>query len=155
VGIVTSEDIYTFIYFIDEFLSHGMVFIGIIAIIWIIISIEPISNLPGDYKFKKQRGRTITLMVSGFGLGIVQSFGALEGQSAFLLMILCIGSIGTIFIIHLIKGKISSTLRILDRPYLLFFILFTISLTIVNLVWGFLVGYLPTYPFLQQPGDVP
>lgn len=151
-----TEDFYYSVYFLDEIVGHLLITIG-----FFVVFVELCFLHTLDLKFKKQLSQEAfakLLMtkqevrwnfIFSVGLGIVSAFAYLEGQCAFLFLIL-----NPIISLLLIFYSRRAKVRVKENSLITLFILMTITFAIVVLIWAGLFGVKLYYPFFYQNSEL-
>lgn len=126
------------VYFADEDLSHGIIHISYYLLfllgVWCELQIKP-------RKIHKDE----ILVVIGLAVGIIILNGeaALQGESAFPLLLLSISGV-IIMIILIIRRK----LKLLEYPLMLCFLLGSIGVILYDIIHVLINSFIPYYPFI-------
>ncbi len=149
-----TEAFYYSIYFLDEFIGHLLITIGFFVVFVELtflhsITIKKREESKDTANFYMKDREPIFNCIFGVGLGAVTAEAYLEGQCAFLFLIL-----NPLFsvILLLFAKKIKIDIRM--NSLLMLFIIMTIIFTIFVVVWAFLFGIKPYYPFFYQGSEL-
>ncbi|MHA1372296.1 MAG: hypothetical protein ACTSWN_07075 [Promethearchaeota archaeon] len=147
---------FVLIYFLDEFLSHGMIYIGITMLVTIVFSLKPSSTrLLRNIRHQRGKAAFISNIVLASVMGVIQALSSLEGQSALLLMVVSGIIISfTLFYYYKKNNQSFHSIGWDKRPIFIFFIVLTVAHSCTCLIWAIKFGLLPAYPFLRQPHEV-
>ncbi len=146
-----TEQFYYSIYFLDEFIGHHLIELGFF-VVFVEISFLHILNLSKSEELSKNlMNKTQKSWNSLFGivLGVATSLAYLEGQSAFLFLIL-----NPIFCALMIYYNKKHQVILKENSLLMLFLLMTISFTITTVLWGAFTGIKPAYPFFYQNSEL-
>jgi hypothetical protein len=146
-----TEQVYYSVYFLDEFLGHHLVEIGFFIIFTEIAFLHTLNISDSEYLSKNLMNKKESSLNSVFGiaLGVATSLLYLEGQSAFVFLIL-----NPIICVILIYYNKRNKIRLKENSLLMLFLLMTISFTITTILWGVFTGIKPAYPFFFQNSEV-
>jgi hypothetical protein len=133
------------IYLWDEVISHILIGIGFIGLLFInihldLISDEVIKILP--YEF-------IMIVIGGFLLGVGTAIGFIEGQCA----ILCLILLGVLSILIIVIVK-KNHYQYQKYPFLLCGLSMCIGFFVMVIIWIIYSGVKPYFPFLWQPSEL-
>ena len=146
-----TEQYYYTIYYLDEMWGHHLIELGFFIVFTEITLLHTLNLSKSKELSKSLMNRMEKSWNSIFGivLGIATSLAYLEGQSAFLFLIL-----NPIFCVLLIYYNQKSHINLKENSLLMLFILMTIAFTITTLLWGAFTGIKPAYPFFYQNSEL-
>jgi len=152
--IYNTEAFYYSVYFLDEFWGHHLIEIGFFIIFTeftFLHTFSLINNAPETDQRTKlmSRNQKSWNAILGIVFGIATALLYLEGQSAFLFLIL-----NPIFCLILIIYNNKHNIPLKENSLLMLFLLMTISFAITTIIWGILTGIKPAYPFFYQNSEV-
>jgi len=154
VDVFSTPQVYYSIYFIDEFIGHHLETIGFFIVLSEIcvlhtLDLQERSKLENYSDALLRNRESFWNYILGIGLGIGTAFAYLEGQCAFLFLILN-PILCTLVILQTKKYDI----KLKENGLLIMILLMTIAFMITVLVWGILTGIKPFYPFFYQNSEV-
>ena len=130
------------VYWFDEVLGHKLIHFAVFAFL--------IGCVVLQFWHRKDSELPIIQVIGIYfwasAIGVVWCLAAAEGQAAFDLMVIS----GIIIPISLYYMKFRG-LKLKENPFTHFVLVFMAAIIITGLVYGFMTGWLPGYPFLQQP----
>jgi len=130
------------VYWFDEVLGHKLIHIGLFAFLIGCMVFQFWNRKDPQLSFIQVFG----LYFWAAAIGVVWCFAAAEGQAAFDFMV--ISFIVILIILFYMKFR---GLKLKENPLTHFVLIFMVSLIITGVAYGFYSGWLPGYPFLQQP----
>jgi len=150
-----TQDLYYFVYFLDEVVGHLFLTIGFFIVFTETSYLHTISL----QKHTKSEELTNFLMnnnernwnfLFGIGLGAFTAFAYLEGQCAFVFLLL-----NPIFcgLLILYNNKWTS-IKLKDNSMMIMYLLMTIAFAITIIIWGLVTGFKPVYPFFYQNSEL-
>jgi len=151
-----TEAFYYAIYFLDEIVGHLFITLGFFVILTEVCYIHTLSlkNRVGTESFSNffMRSRVEGYITIFFGIlgGIITAFSYLEGQCAFVYLLLnpiC----GVVLFYFNFKRE---ALKTKNNLILIMFLLMTITFIITVLLWGVFTGLKPVYPFFYQNSEI-
>jgi len=140
-----TSELYSFIYYSDEWLGHHLIHIGYFGY----ISMALIAEFLGKEHRMMNWDEKIYTILSGIGLSLIWGYSTYEGQAAFMMLILCSILLIIEVIIILIK-KINP----LERPILLATMITCIIVIGLFIWWTNMFGIKAYYPFIYQPSEL-
>ena len=151
-----TEAFYYAIYFLDEIIGHLFITLGFFIILIEVCYIHTVSlkNRVGTESFSNffMRSRLEGYITMFFGIigGIIMAFSYLEGQCAFVYLLLYpICSL----VLSYINNK-RAALKTNNNLILIMFLLMTLAFIITVLLWGLFTGFKPVYPFFYQNSEI-
>ncbi|MHA1294780.1 MAG: hypothetical protein ACTSQJ_19245 [Promethearchaeota archaeon] len=151
----STEAVYYSVYFLDEIIGHLFLTIGFFIIFTEISYLHTLSlnkhHVQEDFsEFLLKPGEKKYNFIFGIGLGVFTAFTYLEGQCAFVFLIL-----NPIFCtLLIIYNNKKANLKIKDNSLIITFIIMTIAFAATVLIWGFITGFKPYYPFFYQKSEL-
>ena len=146
-----TEDLYYQVYYLDEFIGHHFITVGFFIIFfeicWLHLLDLKINSNKEEYLMNKRE--IVWNYLFGIAFGIITASAYLEGQCAFLFLIL-----NPIFCVILILFSKKYNIKIEKNSLLVMFILMTIVFTIVVLIWAGITGIKPYYPYFYQNSEL-
>ncbi len=137
-----SSNLEIAIYWFDEVLGHKVIHCAISAF-WV-------GCIVLQYWHRKEMKVPLYQLAGRYfwaiAIGAVIALAAAEGQAAFDLMI-----INIVFIAILLFLFLSKKLKLRENPLSYFLLIYFCSMVITVIIYGFISGWLPGYPFLLQP----
>ena len=130
------------VYWFDEVLGHKLIHFGVFAFLIGCMVFQFWHRR--DPKLSKVQ--VVGLYFWAATIGAVWCFAAAEGQTAFDVMVINIIVIPIILFCMKFRG-----LKLKENPLTHFVLIFMVSIIITGVTYGILSGWLPGYPFLQQP----
>ena len=148
-----TEQVYYSVYYLDEIIGHHFLTIGFFIIFVENCALHTL-NLSksldsGDPKILMNPTEKKWNYVFGSLLGAITAFAYLEGQSAFLFLIL-----NPIFSGLLIIYSLKKKIKIQENSLLMLFLLMTVVFSVVTILWGILFGIKPYYPYFYQNSEL-
>lgn len=139
---ITPPDAYALIFFMDEVLSHLVLFgamIGILAV-WLIfdVVVGAPALLPQNRLF---------LLAAGLMFGGVLAYALIEARSAYVIVALA-GVLGGIWLVLWRRSGLGFRDFLQDRPFRTFAVVLVVGTVLVMGVWALIFGGFP------QPSDV-
>lgn len=149
-----TQSFYYMIYYIDEFIGHHLITIGffiVLSEICFLHTLDLQKRLGSDeYSGVLLRDREpFWNYIFGIGLGVGTSFTYLEGQCAFLFLIL-----NPVLCALVIFQSRKYGIKIKENGLLIMIILMTITFITIVLIWSIVTGIKPYYPFFYQNSEV-
>lgn len=149
----STTDFYYAIYYLDEFIGHHLITLGFF-IIFVENCLLHTFNLGEGLKSsnmepKLTRKEQNINYIFGIGLGIATSFAYLEGQCAFLFLLLN-PIVAAILIVISKKQGIS----LKKNSLVILFLIMTVVFSIIVILWGFIYGFKPYYPYFYQRSEI-
>ncbi len=151
-----TEAFYYAIYFLDEIIGHLFITLGFFVILTEICYIHTLSlkNRVGADSFSNfiMRSRLEGYITTFFGIlgGIITAFSYLEGQCAFVYLLL--NPICGVVLFYFNNKR--AALKTKNNLILMMFLLMTITFTMTVLLWGLFTGLKPVYPFFYQNSEI-
>ncbi|MHA1149429.1 MAG: hypothetical protein ACTSR8_14425 [Promethearchaeota archaeon] len=149
-----TDELYYEIYYLDEMIGHHFLTIGFFIVFAEVCYLHNLSlrnakarEMNNDFLLKK--GEELWNYVFGFGLGIATALAYLEGQCAFLFLIL-----NPIVCLILVIHSYKSSKLIKENSLLMIFIIMTIVFTFTVLIWAVGTGIKPYYPYFYQNSEL-
>jgi len=130
------------IYFFDEVLGHKLIHAGIIAFLIGCMVLQFWHR--NDEQLSKIDIFGVYFWPSAIGVGYMLAL--VEGQAAFDLLVVSIVLI--LVILYYIKFK---GLKLIENRFTHFVLIFLIAIVVSTIVYGVITGFVPGYPFFQQP----
>ena len=96
-------------------------------------------------------GEKILVLVPSIVHGVIFTIANLEGQCATFSLVLMGILIGTCTVIMKLLGE---KIAINNRPFYMFLVLQFLVMLAFLLVWGFVLGVKPWYPFFFEPSEI-
>ena len=140
-----TSELYSLIYYSDEWLGHHLIHIGYFGY----ISMALITEFLGKEHRKLNWDELIYTITSGVGLSVVFGYVTYEGQAAVMMVVLC--SILLVLEITLILIK---RINPLERPILLATLIANIIVICFFIYWITAFGIKPYYPYVYQPSEM-
>ena len=145
---------YYSIYFLDEFVGHHLITIGFFIVLSEIcilhtIRMQKCSKLENYSELLLRNKEPMWNYILGIGLGIGTAFPYLEGQCAFIFLILNPILCGIIFI-----QSRRSKIKTKDNGLLVMIIIMTISFAVTVIIWSAFTGIKPAYPYFFQNSEL-
>jgi len=151
-----TEAFYYAIYFLDEIIGHLFITLGFFVILTEICYIHTLSlkNRIDSDSFSNfvMRSPVEGFITIFFGIlgGIITAFSYLEGQCAFVYLLLNpICGLALFYFNHK-----RAALKTKNNLILIMFLLMTLTFTITVLLWGLFTGLKPVYPFFYQNSEI-
>lgn len=151
-----TEAFYYAIYFLDEIIGHLFITLGFFVILTEICYIHTLSlkNRVGTDSFSNffMRSHLEGYITIFFGIlgGIITAFSYLEGQSAFVYLLLNPICGALLFYFNYKRAALKTK----NNLILIMFLLMTLTFTITVLLWGVFTGFKPVYPFFYQNSEL-
>jgi len=140
-----TSELYSLLYYLDEFIGHHFIHLSYFGLICMALLTELISKDNRKLKWFE----LITTIILGIGLSLVWGYATYEGQSAFMMLVLCSILLVAEIIVALIK-KVNP----LENPILLATIIANIIVIGLFIWWVAMFGLKPYYPFIYQPSEL-
>jgi len=151
-----TEPFYYAIYFLDEIVGHLFITLGFFVILTEICYIHTLSlkirvgtDSFSNYFMRSRIEGYITIFFGILG-GIITAFSYLEGQCAFIYLLL--NPICGVVLFYFNNKR--AALKTKNNLILMMFLLMTLTFTITVLLWGLFTGLKPVYPFFYQNSEI-
>ena len=153
-GDLRSEGVYDAIYFLDEVIGHLFLTLGFFLILYEaaylhMLTIKHRSEAKDLEGFMLGEGEKRINLFYGIALGVITTVAYLEGQCAFIFLILY--PIFTVLFIIMAKKQ---GVSLQENSFLVMILLMTIFFTISTVLYAFITGIKPVYPFFYQPSEL-
>ena len=151
-----TEAFYYSIYFLDEIIGHLFITLGFFVILTEICYIHTLSlkKRVGSDSFSNffMRSRIEGHITVIFGIlgGIITAFSYLEGQCAFVFLLL--NPICSVLLFYFNEKR--ANVKFKKNLILVMFLLMTVTFTITVIIWGLFTGFKPVYPFFYQNSEL-
>lgn len=140
-----TSELYSLIYYSDEWLGHHLIHIGYFGYICMALIAE---FLGSEYR-KLHTDELIYTIASGIGLSVIFGYVTYEGQAAVMMLILCSVLLILETLLILIKK-----INLLERPILLATLIANILVIGFFIYWITVFGVKPYYPYIYQPSEM-
>ncbi|TFG11242.1 MAG: hypothetical protein EU535_07470 [Promethearchaeota archaeon] len=146
-----TEDFYYQIYYLDEMIGHHFITIGFFIVLTEVCLLHTSSLMKAktNSEFLLKNREPFWNYIFGLGLGIATAFAYLEGQCAFLFLIL-----NPIICLILVMCSYKTSGLIKKNSLLMIFIIMTIVFAIIVLIWAGVTGIKPYYPYFYQNSEL-
>ncbi|MBD3354203.1 MAG: hypothetical protein GF364_22160 [Candidatus Lokiarchaeota archaeon] len=141
-----STELYSMLYFSDEFLAHGLIHISYFVIFIIMILIEQYKESNKEATRKMHPDEYLLLIFISGGIWILNGPAALKGETGFLLYILSI-----VVLIVLIPIIMRKNLSLTRHPMLFSFIIGSLLVIIQTTIHIIVRGLDNVYPYIHGP----
>ena len=151
-----TEAFYYSIYFLDEIIGHLFITLGFFVILTEICYIHTLSlkkRVGSDsfsHFFMSSRVEGYITIFFGILGGIITAFSYLEGQCAFVFLLL--NPICSVLLFYFNEKR--ANVKFKKNLILVMFLLMTVTFTITVIIWGLFTGFKPVYPFFYQNSEL-
>ncbi len=143
-NVMDTSELYSFIYYFDEWLGHHLIHIGYFGYILMAL----LAEFLGKEHRKLNWDEIIYTFLSSIGLCIIFGYFTYEGQAAFMMLILC-----TLLLIIEVLVVFKKKVNVLNYPILLATIACNMMVIGFFIAWTLVFGLKPYYPFVFQPSE--